>query len=152
MRSWKSILLVIFLGLLALVIVLEISLFLKGGVSKIIFLNLKPGFSLNIDKTKLTDYEHELQEVSGKNKLVLVIVKRDFKATSSGAGWGENAPAIYGEWSAVKSINILSIYISDAEWQKIPQETRNKLFRRFIANEINSFWAAGMKVSTESRF
>lgn len=143
---------VVFFCILTLAIVLEISLFLKGGTSKIIFLNFKPGFSLNIDKTKLTDYEHELQEVSGKNKLVLVIVKRDFKATSSGAGWGENDPAIYGEWSAVKSINILSIYISDTEWQKIPTETRGNLFRRFVAQEINSFWAAGMKVGTENRF
>lgn len=136
MAFWKRLL----IGLLGLLVVVTFILILLtypfGTKSKVVFLDAKPGFSFNIDKSKKDDFENNLDLASGKDNNILVNLSPKFKKTISGAGYGDSDPCYYAEWSNVGIWSILTIYMDDQQCEKIDEEKRTKILKLFVSREI----------------
>lgn len=102
------------------------------------FVNLKPGISLKVNDSNKKNYEKELIGAGADKHNIIVTISPLFKKTDSGTGWGEGEPCYYSEWKNVGGFEILTIYADKNELEKLPQETKTKLLKMFIAHEINN--------------
>lgn len=135
MRPWRSVLFCVIGFLIILITILSLLTLNLSTKPKIIFLDTKSDFSLDIDRSNKKTFEYELGSVSSENNNIFVVISPKVKQTPIAAGYGEHA-MYYAEWNHVGIWNILTIYIDRVEYDKVDPEKSIKILKMFISREI----------------